>query len=176
MTLPVLTTARLTIRPLRLDDLDAFAAIFADAETMAASRRTYSREESRGWIERSLMRYERDGFALFAVVRTVDGRYVGDCGPSVQAVDGVDEVEIGWHIRRDLWGRGYATEAALALRDWAFDDRGLGRLTAFVEPSNVPSCRVAEKIGMRVERDAVVFGFLHHVYAMAPGDRVMDRG
>ena len=67
MTLPVLTTARLTIRPLRLDDLDAFAAIFADAETMAASRRTYSREESRGWIERSLMRYERDGFALFAV-------------------------------------------------------------------------------------------------------------
>jgi RimJ/RimL family protein N-acetyltransferase len=171
MVLPILHTARLTIRPLTYDDLDDMAAMFADPVTMAAYRRTYTREETRGWIERSLSRYERDGFALFALERTDDGVYVGDCGPSIQVLEGVDEVEIGWHVRRDLWGRGYATEAALALRDWAFDDLGLVRLTAFVEPLNVASCRVAEKIGMRVERDAVVFGALHHIYAMAPGDR-----
>jgi ribosomal-protein-alanine N-acetyltransferase len=109
VSLPILHTARLTIRPLALSALDDFAAIFADAETMAAYRRTFTRDESRGWIERSLARYERDGFALSAIELRDDGTYVGDCGPSIQVVDGVDEVEIGWHIRRDLWGRGYAT-------------------------------------------------------------------
>ena len=171
MALPLLHTARLTIRPLTLGDLDAFAAIFTDAETMAAYGRTFTRDESRGWIDRSLMRYERDGFALFAVELAADGTYVGDCGPSIQVVDGVDELEIGWHIRRDLWGRGYATEAALALRDWVFDDLGRDRLISLVEPSNAASCRMAEKIGMRVEREAVVFGRPHRVYAMAQGDR-----
>jgi RimJ/RimL family protein N-acetyltransferase len=169
--LPFLTTARLTIRPLTFDHLDAFAAIFADAETMAAYGRTFTRDESRGWIERSLLRYDRDGFALFALERTEDGLYVGDCGPSIQVVDGVDEPEIGWHIRRDLWGRGYATESALALRDWFFDDVGRDRLISLVAPSNAASCRVAEKIGMRVERETVAFGGPHRVYAMTPGDR-----
>ena len=170
MALPILRTARLTIRSLSLHDLDAFAAIFADAETMASYRRTFSREESRGWIERSLLRYDRDGFALCAVVRTEDGLYLGDCGPSIRVVDGVDEPEIGWHVRRDLWGRGYATEAALALRDWFFDDLARDRLIALVAPSNAASCRVAEKIGMRAERETVVFGGPHRVYVVAPGD------
>jgi ribosomal-protein-alanine N-acetyltransferase len=169
--LPLLNTARLTIRPLAFEDLDAFAAIFADAETMAAYGRTFTREESRGWIERSIQRYERDGFALFALERTKDGLHVGDCGPTIQQVDGVDEIEIGWHIRRDLWGRGYATEAAIALRDWVFDELGRARLISLVAPTNTASCRVAEKIGMRVERETLVFGSLHLVYAMAPGDR-----
>jgi [ribosomal protein S5]-alanine N-acetyltransferase len=168
---PLLRTARLTIRPLTRDDLDDFAAVFADAETMVAYGKSFTREESRGWIERSLMRNERDGFALFAVVRTEDGVYVGDCGPSIQVVDGVEEVEIGWHIRRDLWGRGYATEAALALRDWVFDDLGRERLISLVGPANAASCRVAEKIGMHVEHDVEVFGAVHHVYAMVPADR-----
>jgi [ribosomal protein S5]-alanine N-acetyltransferase len=171
MILPVLHTERLTIRPLTLGDLDDFAAIFADPESMTAYRRTFSRDESRGWIERSLARYERDGFALFAVERAADGVYVGDCGPTIQVVEGVEEVEIGWHVRRDVWGQGYATEAAIALRDWVFDVLGRDRLIALVDPANAASCRVAEKIGMRVERDAEVFGSLHHVYAMTHADR-----
>ena len=171
MTIPTIMTTRLTLRPLRRDDLDALAAILGDPIAMRFYPHPFSRAESLDWIERDLARYERLGFGLLAVELAETGELIGDCGPTILEVDGVDEVELGWHVRRDVWSRGYATEAAIATRDWMFDERQFDRLIALVRPENVASCRVAEKIGMTVEREVDRRGIRHVVYAMTPTDR-----
>jgi RimJ/RimL family protein N-acetyltransferase len=80
------------------------------------------------------------------------GGFVGDCGLTPQLVDGREELEVGYHVRRALPGHGYATEAAAAARDFARDRLGARRLTAIIHPANRPSQRVAEKIGLRPEK------------------------
>ncbi len=171
---PTLETARLRLRPLRRSDLDAFAAVLGDPVGMSFYPHPFSRDESLDWIERDIARYERHGFGHLGIELRSTGELIGDCGPTILDVEGVAEVELGWHVRRDLWGRGYATEAAIATRDWMFDDRGLERLISLVRPENVPSCRVAEKIGMTVEREVDRPGWRHYVYAMGPDDRRAD--
>ena len=98
------------------------------------------------------------------------GNLVGDCGPAVREVDGIAEIELGWHVMRAFWGQGLATEAAAACRDWAFRNIGPSRLIALVRPENGQSCRVAEKIGMTVEGEVEYgsVGWLHLVYAIHP--------
>ena len=83
------------------------------------------------------------------------GELVGDCGLVTTAVEGVPEVELGWIVRRPHWGRGIATEAATAWRDHAFDVLALDRIVSMVSERNPASRRVAEKLGMTVERTAV---------------------
>ena len=92
------------------------------------------------------------------LLSAADGRFVGDCGLTPQVVDGVTELEVGYHVRPELQGRGYATEAAAAARDFARDVIGAGRLIAIIHPDNRPSQRVAEKIGLRPEKRATVHG------------------
>lgn len=163
---PVLETDRLRLRRYRLDDLDALFEVIGDAHTMRFYPRRFGRDDARDWITRNLERYERDGFGLWAMELKATGEFVGNCGPAVQEVEGRREVELGWHIHRRHWGRGLAPEAAAACRDDAFGRMGLSRLIALVRPENLPSARVAEKIGMRVERTAEFRGLPHLVYVL----------
>ena len=161
-------TDRLILRPYRSDDLDSLLPILGDPESMRYYPHPFSREECKAWIDRQLQRYQTDGFGLWAIEYHDDGVMIGDCGPTVQIVDGKREVELGWHIHPAYQNRGLATEAASKCRDYAFTELGLRRLISLVRPENVPSCRVAEKIGMHVERDTR-FGpdqWVHHVYAI----------
>ena len=145
--------------------------MLGDPETMRFYTRPFSRDEVQGWVERTLSRYERDGTALLGLELRTSGELVGDCGPGVMSIDGVDELELGWHVRRDLWGQGLAPEAAIAARDWAFDTLGRGRLVALIATGNAASIRVAEKTGMHLERDLDHHGRRHHLFAMTPTDR-----
>ena len=169
--MPTLETERLILRELQPGDLDALAVVLGDPVGMEWYPHPFSRDETRAWIERDRGGYAELGFGHLGVVLRETGELIGDCGPTILEVEGAQEVELGWHIRLDLWGRGYATEAAIASRDWMFDGRGLDRLIALVRPENAPSCRVAEKIGMHVDRTIDRRGWRHHVYAMAPADR-----
>ena len=92
------------------------------------------------------------------LLSTPDDGFVGDCGLTPQEVGGVTELEVGYHVLPALQGRGYATEAAAASRDFARDVVGAKRLVAIIHPDNRPSQRVAEKIGLRPEKRAVVHG------------------
>jgi ribosomal-protein-alanine N-acetyltransferase len=83
-----------------------------------------------------------------------------------QTVDEVDEIEIGYHVRRDLWGRGYAPEAARACRDYGFERLGAERLISLIRPENIPSRRVAEKTGLILWKDVVWRGLMHCVYVV----------
>jgi ribosomal-protein-alanine N-acetyltransferase len=171
----VLETPRLWLRPYEAGDLDGLAPILTDPETMRFYPRPFTRLEAREWIERNLARYEHEGFGLWAMVAKGEGSFVGSCGPVEQVVEGVTEVELGWHVKRELWGRGLAPEAAAACRDHAFWTLGIDRLVSLILPENEPSRRVAEKIGMTVDRAVTFKGLGHLLYAIvreeaSPGD------
>ena len=128
--------------------------------------RPYTRDEVQGWIERNIDRFELTGRGLWAILFKETGDFVGDCGVTDQEVDGVIEPEIGWHVVRTRWRQGIATEAAVAHRDRAFADLGLERLISLIRPENVPSRRVAEKLGMTEEKETDRAGLMHLVYAL----------
>jgi RimJ/RimL family protein N-acetyltransferase len=162
-----LDTDRLRLRPYRVEDQDDLFGIIGDAETMRFYPRPYTREETLGWITDQLERYERDGFGLWVIEDKADGGFLGNCGPAIRTVEGQDEVELGWHVKRSAWGRGIAPEAAAACRDHSLGVLGIDRLISLVRPENGPSRRVAEKIGMRVDRMADYKGIPHLVYSIS---------
>lgn len=161
-----LETARLRLRELRIEDLEPLFGILGDAETMRYYPAPFSRDRVRDWISDNRERYERDGFGLWAIEDRGSGQFLGNCGPALREVEGVSEPELGWMVTRLRWNQGIATEAASACRFHAFGELGLSRLVSLVRPINLPSARVAEKIGMHVEREVEYHGFPHLLYVI----------
>lgn len=162
----ILATPRLQLRTFVPEDIDALARVLSDPETMRFYPAPFDRAGVADWISRNLRRYEKDGHGLWAMVMRSTGELIGDCGLTTQSVDGKDEVEIGYHTRRDLWGQGFATEAARACRDYGFATLPVDRLISLIRPGNLPSRRVAEKNGMRVIKQLVWRDLPHMVYAV----------
>ncbi|MGJ3189603.1 GNAT family N-acetyltransferase [Paenarthrobacter sp. FR1] len=148
------TTNRLRFREMTLPDLGALSALLGDPEVMTFYPAPKTRDEATAWIEWNQANYGRHGYGLW-LVETHDGEFVGDCGLTWQNVNGRLELEVGYHVRVELQGRGYATEAALACLEYARDVVGAGRLVAIIHPDNMASRRVAERIGMRHLEDDV---------------------
>lgn len=168
----MIETERLLLRKPRPEDAADLAAAYADPETMRyiGDGSTATRNEVEEGIAQWLERWQSWGLSLCSLERREDGRVLGRAGfllwnPETWEVPG-DETEIGWLLGREHWGRGYATEAARALRDWAFDERGLTRLISLIEPENLRSIRVAEKLGERYERDVEVRGKPSRLYSV----------
>lgn len=151
------------LRPLTLVDEPALAAVLSDAETMRWYPRTYTADEVRQWIERQIPRY-RDGYGLLGMVERQTGRLIGDCGPVWQEVEGTAELEIGYHVNRERWKRGFATEAARTVMEYAFRRFDVDRLISLIRPENIASRRVAEKNGLTMDRVVFWRGYDHCVY------------
>jgi ribosomal-protein-alanine N-acetyltransferase len=164
--MPILQTQRLSLREFELENLDALATILCDRETMRYYPAPFDRADVKDWIERNRARYTKDGFGLWAMILKSTGELIGDCGLVRQSVDGLDEIEIGYHVRRDLWGQGFATEAAQACREYGFANLGVDRLISLIRPENLASCRVAEKNGMTIWKEEMRADLLHYVYAI----------
>lgn len=160
-----LETERLRLREFTLDDADALLAVLGDPVTMQYYPAPFDRAEVESWIQRNLARYADSGFGLWAMLPKHSDELIGDCGCYVREVEGNFEFEMGWHVRRDLWGRGYATEAAQRCMEYAFSSLAAERVIALVRPENLSSCRVAEKIGMKCERVIFWRGYDHRIYA-----------
>jgi RimJ/RimL family protein N-acetyltransferase len=148
-------TARLTFREMTVDDLDVMAELLGDAVVMTYYAHPKDRAEALAWIERNLRLYRERGFGLWILEERESGQFVGDCGLTPQAVDGIEEIEVGYHVAAAIQRQGYATEAAAAARAYARDVLGLDRFIALIHPDNLPSQRVAEKIGLVFERDLI---------------------
>ena len=162
----VLQTQRLSLREFELEDVDALAAILSDPETMRYYPMPFDRAAVVDWILRNRTRYANDGFGLWAMILKATGDLIGDCGLVRQSVDGLDEIEIGYHVRRDLWGQGYASEAARACRDYGFSSLKVDRLISLIRPENLQSRRVAEKNGMTIWKETTRANLLHYIYAI----------
>jgi RimJ/RimL family protein N-acetyltransferase len=165
----VIETERLRLRPYLREDADELAAMFADPDHMRFYPATFTPEQTREWVSDQLERYQRDGFAMWVVEDLATGSVIGTCGPAIRSVEEAEEVEIGWHVRPGWKGRGIAPEAAAAVRDWVFENLGVDHIISLVRPENLPSVRVAEKIGMRIDREVDYHGFPHLVHRIDRG-------
>jgi ribosomal-protein-alanine N-acetyltransferase len=164
----VLQSERLTLRTMTIDDAEPLMAVFTDPMVMASfGGGSFDREQMERWVVRNLAHQKEHGYGLFTVVHQRDGVIIGDCGLEHMEVGGFAEIELGYDLRSDYWGRGLATEAAIAVRDHAFHDLGVERLISLIRPDNGASCRVAEKTGMVHERDLPRGGIPYRLYAVA---------
>jgi RimJ/RimL family protein N-acetyltransferase len=161
-------TARLSFREMTPDDLDVMADLLGDPEVMAFYSHPKSRAETLRWIDWNQRLYRERGFGLWLIELRETGGFVGDCGLTPQVVDGKPEIEVGYHVRRPMQGRGLATEAAAASRDYAREVLGLTRLVAIIDPGNVPSQRLAEKIGLALEKETDWAGKRVRIHAGRP--------
>ena len=162
----ILETARLRSRRFRYEDADVVFAIIGDRVAMQFYPKTFSPEDAKQWVVRNQRRYREDGYGLFAVMLKDSKEVIGDCGIIKQNVEDEMAMEVGYHFRRDQWGRGYATEAARACMGLAFDSFGADKVISLIRPENVPSRRVAERNGMKLEREVVHYGLPHLVYVL----------
>jgi RimJ/RimL family protein N-acetyltransferase len=161
-------TERLVLRPISREDLDAYAAMFADPEVVRfiGDGTVATRDESVEWIERSIERNANEGWDMRSVLLLDEGVVIGRCGIAVREIDGRTEHEVGYLFGRALWGWGYATEAAVAMRDRALGELGLSRLIALIQHGNAASKRVARKLGMAYERDVEFHGRTVELHAL----------
>jgi ribosomal-protein-alanine N-acetyltransferase len=161
-----LETERLLLRIPEPGDVDSYLEVFGDPQVIAFLGMTpQTREDNLRGIERMRLHWERYGIGLFSVVRKEDERLLGRVGFLMwdperwvgamrEDLEGDRlELEIGWTLGSEHWNRGYATEAAVACRDWALGERGYTRLISLIAHGNAGSIRVAEKIGESFERD-----------------------
>jgi ribosomal-protein-alanine N-acetyltransferase len=164
--MPVLETSRLILRPFREEDVDLLAELMANTDFMRFSLGVFAREQTRAFLDK-INGWERRGLpSQFAVTHCGDNRLIGYCGFFHQQVDGIEEIEIGYRLDPDYWSRGLATEAAQAVRDHAFRDLKLPRVISLIHPDNLPSRRIAEKNGMKIEKKTVFRGFPTLIFAI----------
>jgi RimJ/RimL family protein N-acetyltransferase len=159
----VLETERLLLRPLGIDDLDDFVELHEDPcvtryisdfdRPQAAAR---LRQVEREWSER--------GHGMFGALDLSTGRFLGRVG--LRYWPQFDETEVGWVLRRDAWGHGYATEAGRACVEWGFTTLPVPYLTSMIDPPNSASIRVARRLNMSPLREDVLLGDEVVVYAL----------
>lgn len=148
-------TERLILREFTPDDAEDFYRIYSDAETMRFQfvPENYSVEVERYYLGRHIENYyETLGFGLWAVILKKNDRLIGRCGFVLQPIEGGEEIEISYLIEREFWNQGIASEAARATLKLGFEKYNFQRIVAFIDPRNVASIRVAEKIRMRFKQ------------------------
>jgi RimJ/RimL family protein N-acetyltransferase len=162
-------TARLAFRKYRDEDFKFLHSLLSDSEVVRfiGNGKTRSREESMEflyWIYRSYR--ENPELGLRVLVRKEDNVPVGHAGLVKQTIAGIEELEIGYWIARDFWGQGYATEAAAALREYAMEQLVHKRFISLIQPGNAASRKVAEHIGMQLEKEIQLAGKDVCVYSL----------
>ena len=161
------STERLRFRRMTMSDLDDVTAMLLDFDPMRGDRPPSNRDDAVRWVEWQERNYAEHDFGLW-VVETHDGDFIGDCGLTVQDVEGTPHVEVGYHLLADRRRLGYATEAARSVRDCAAA-HGVEHLVALIRPDNTPSQGVARNLGMELERTAYVHGGDALVFGMRLG-------
>ena len=149
MTDPMIETERLLLREYTPDDFDALHEIMSDPETMQHYPAPFDEARTRRWIEWNIENYAQYGFGLWAVILKETGAFIGDCGITIQNIDGEMLPEIGYHIHKQYWRRGFAKEAARAVRDWVFQHTEYDTVYSYMKYTNIGSWSTALANGMR---------------------------
>jgi ribosomal-protein-alanine N-acetyltransferase len=160
-----LETERLLLRPMQATDINALHLIFTDHKVMASfGGELFSRDQMLAWLGRNLDHQNQYGYGLFSVILKESGELIGDCG--LEQMESEGATELGYDFRSDYWYQGYATEAAGAVRDFAFDILQLPQLISLIRVGNLASRRVAEKVGMTLAEEFRRYGIQYWKFAL----------
>ena len=146
----VIETERLYLREMTENDFEALHKVLADSDTMQHYPYEFDENRVRNWIARNTERYRIFGFGLWAVCLKETGEVIGDCGLTMQLIDGDIKPEIGYHIRSDKQRNGFAKEAAIAVRDWTFNNTPFNVIYSYMKHTNEPSAKTAVAYGCKL--------------------------
>jgi len=144
----ILETIRLHLRKIRQSDYASLCEILQDDDVMHAYEGAFDDRETQEWLDRQLQRYQTHGFGLWAVILKDTGQMIGQCGLTMQDWNGKPALEIGYLFQKAFWHQGYATEAAIACREYAFDKLKAEEVFSIIRDTNIPSQSVAKRSGM----------------------------
>ena len=145
----IIETERLFLREMKENDFDALYEVLAVSDIMRHYPYTFDESRVRNWIQRNIERYRIFGFGLWVVCLKKTGEMIGDCGLTLQLIDGQIKPEIGYHIRADKQRNGYAKEASIAVRDWTFSNTPFNVVYSYMKSTNVPSVKTAISYGCK---------------------------
>ena len=145
----VIETEHLLLREMTEDDFPALYKVLADSDRMKHYPYVFDENRVRNWISRNIERYRVFGFGLWAVRLKATGEMIGDCGLTLQLIDGRIKPEIGYHIRANKQRNGYAKEAAIAVRDWTFNNTPFQIVYSYMKYTNEPSVKTAISYGCK---------------------------
>jgi len=161
----ILETERLYLRELELSDAGELAKVLSDAESMKFYPYPFSPQEVENWITWNIDNYAKYGFGLWAVIRKRDDAFLGDCGITMQTIDGEQLPEVGFHIIKEFTRKGYASEAAEAVINYAEQQFKISKIYSYCEVHNTPSQGVMIKAGMTKEKVFTQDGAAKIVYS-----------
>lgn len=166
----ILETPRLRLRRTQEADLPALIALWTDPEVTRHMGGPRDEAKLRDGFRESAEHPFAEVYDLWPLVEKSTGQVVGNCGLLPKRIDERDEIELVYVISRDRWGLGYATEIARGLEEYAFETLDLKRIVSLIDPDNGASQRVAEKVGMKLEKEVIrPGGNLRHVFALDRG-------
>ena len=141
-------TKRLILREMVQDDFDSLCKILKDKEVMYAYEGAFNNREVQEWLDKQITRYKTDGFGLYAVILKETGVMIGQCGLTMQDIPGKKVIETGYLFQKKYWHNGYATEAAKACNEYAFNILGTDEVYSIIRDNNTASQNVAKRNGM----------------------------
>lgn len=146
----VLETSRLYLRKMMQSDFPLLCCHLQDTQVMYAWGHAFSDAEVRKGIDKQLLSYKKYGFGVMAVILKETGELIGQCGLSMQPCGDREVLEIGYIFQKEYWHKGYATEAAIACKEYAFTRLNADEVFSLIRDTNVASQNVAKRNGMRV--------------------------
>lgn len=160
-------TNRLLLRPFNEQDVAAFAQICADPDVMRyIGGGTHSYKETEKKVAKFIDHFCQKGYSLFAMIYKENNEFIGFCGLIDQVVNDQPYVELGYRINKNYWNQAIATEAATAVKQFAFETLKLPKLISIIQPANIASRRIAEKMGMSIDQETDFNGIPVVIYAM----------
>lgn len=141
-------TERLLLRKMKQSDYSDLCKILKDKEVMYAYEGAFNDEEVQHWLNNQLIRYQKDGFGLYAVILKQTGNMIGQCGLTIQEIPKGKVLEIGYLFQKKYWHHGYAIEAATACKEYAFTKLKVNEVFSIIRDNNILSQSVARRNGM----------------------------
>lgn len=166
----MIETTRLILRLMNENDIDDMLRIFTDKNVLKSfDLQSFSREQMEKWAARNLDHQRRHGYGLFSVILKSNRELIGDCGLEHTEFEGKPCVEIGYDFLSKYWNKGYATEAAKAVRDYAIKELNIDSksICSFIRKNNKASQRVSEKIGMQRIKEFKAHDIDRYLYAFS---------
>jgi RimJ/RimL family protein N-acetyltransferase len=157
----ILETERLYLREMDQEDFSSLCKILQDKDVMYAYEHAFDDDEAQGWLDKQIMRYNQYGFGLWAVILKETVEMIGQCGLTMQDCNNKQVLEVGYLFQKSFWHKGYASEAAIACKKYAFEILNADEVFSIIRDTNTASQNVAKRNGM-----SVTDRFIKHYYGV----------